>query len=160
MMIFTFVRTVHCMFLESWNTTKSLSTIWQLNEGTAKICLKLKSHCGFLSYLQDRTANSANLAVIFSPVLCPVHFIFRFSSVLATKLRKSAVIFRQRQCRWFFRFSSFSPKYENCNEPDTGLPSKSHHGNSISCMFLQLPCQVGMKMLSNIGKTFCCISPL
>jgi 5-methyltetrahydrofolate--homocysteine methyltransferase len=30
-------------------------------------------------------------------VFCPAHYIFRFSSVLATKLPKSAVIFRQRQ---------------------------------------------------------------
>ena len=44
--------------------------------------------------------------------LCPVHFIFRFSSFLATKLRKSAVTFRQRQHSWFFCFSSFSPKYK------------------------------------------------
>ena len=34
-------------------------------------------------------------------------FIFRFSSVLATNLPKSAVIFRQGQYSWFFCFSSF-----------------------------------------------------
>ena len=39
-------------------------------------------------------------------------FVFRFSSILATKLRKSAVTFRQRQYSWFFHFWSFWPKYE------------------------------------------------
>ena len=39
-------------------------------------------------------------------------FVFCFSSFLATKLPKSAVIFRQRQYSWFFRFSSFT-KNEN-----------------------------------------------
>ena len=38
----------HGMFLEWWNTTKSLSTIWRfsclLDEGIAEICKKLKSH--------------------------------------------------------------------------------------------------------------------
>ena len=50
---------------------------------------------------------------------CWVHFIFRFSSFLATKLPKSAVIFRQRQYSWFFRFSSFwqKSKNERWNEP-------------------------------------------
>ena len=48
----------------------------------------------------------------FFVFICRVHFIFRFSSFLATKLPKSAVIFRQRQYSWFFRFSSFT-KNEN-----------------------------------------------
>ena len=71
------MKLIHGMFLEWWNTTKSLSTTWQrfsclLDEGIAKICKKLKSHGGFLSYLQDRTANSAYLAAIFCPALvCP-----------------------------------------------------------------------------------------
>jgi hypothetical protein len=43
-----------------------------LDVGIAKICKKLKSHGGFLRYLQDRIANPANLAAIFCPVLvCP-----------------------------------------------------------------------------------------
>ena len=43
-----------------------------LDKGTAKICKKLKSHGGILNYLQDRTANLSNLAVIFCPALvCP-----------------------------------------------------------------------------------------
>ena len=71
------LKQLHGMFLEWWNTTKSLSAIWEhlsclLDEGIAKICKKLKSHGGFLSYLQDRTANPANLAAIFCPALvCP-----------------------------------------------------------------------------------------
>ena len=47
------VRTSHGMFLEWWNTTKSLSRIWQsfsclLDEGIPKIWKKLNSHGGFL----------------------------------------------------------------------------------------------------------------
>ena len=43
-----------------------------LDEMIAKICKKLKSHGGFLSYLQDRTTNPANMAAIFCPALvCP-----------------------------------------------------------------------------------------
>ena len=65
------------MFLEWRNTTKSLSNIWQffscpLDEGIPKICKKLNSHDGFLSYLQNSTANSAHLAAHFCPALvCP-----------------------------------------------------------------------------------------
>ena len=46
-------------------------------------------------------------------------FVFHFSSVLVTKLPKSAVIFRQRQYSWFFHFSSFwrKTKRERWNEP-------------------------------------------
>ena len=40
-----------------------------MNEWISKICKKLKYHGGFLSYLQDRTANSANLAGCFCPAL-------------------------------------------------------------------------------------------
>ena len=58
------------------------------------VCMKLKSHGGFLSYLQDMTANLANLA------------------------------------------------------------SKSHHGNLISCIFLQSPCHVGMKNALKYWKGF------
>ena len=41
------------MFLEWWNTSKSLSNIWRhfsclLDKGTAKICMKFNSHNGFL----------------------------------------------------------------------------------------------------------------
>jgi hypothetical protein len=56
---------------------KSLSTIWQrfsdlFDDGIAKICKKFKYHSGFLSYLQDRTANLANMAAIICPALvCP-----------------------------------------------------------------------------------------
>jgi hypothetical protein len=43
-----------------------------LGEGITKICKILKSHDGFLRYLQDRTANIAHLAAIFCPILvCP-----------------------------------------------------------------------------------------
>ena len=68
------VTTFHGMFLEWWNfhhlITFFMST--SLLEGIAKICKKLKSHSGFLSYLQNRTANPVNLAAIFCPVLvCP-----------------------------------------------------------------------------------------
>ena len=82
------------MFLEWWNTTKSLSTIWKcfsclLDEGIAKICNKLKCHSGFLSYLEDRTANPANLAAIICHVLiCPkkaivgIQFLVYFCSPL------------------------------------------------------------------------------
>ena len=47
---------MHGMFLEWWNRTKSLSSIWQhfsclLDEGIPKIWKKLNSHDGFLSYL-------------------------------------------------------------------------------------------------------------
>ena len=49
-------------------TTFFMSIWW----GDSKIWKKLKSHGGFLTYLQDRTANPANLAAIFCPALvCP-----------------------------------------------------------------------------------------
>ena len=35
--------------------------------------MKLKSHSGVLSYLQDSTANLAHLAVILGPVLVGLH---------------------------------------------------------------------------------------
>ena len=71
---------VHGMFMEWRNTTKIFlifGNVFQclLDEGISKICKKLKSHGGFLSYLQDRTANLANLAnsaAIFCPaIVCP-----------------------------------------------------------------------------------------
>ena len=64
-------------------------TTWLLDEGITKICKKLKSYGGFLSYLQDRTANSANLAALVCPALaCPqkaivgIKFLAYFSSLL------------------------------------------------------------------------------
>jgi hypothetical protein len=52
----------------------------------------LKSHGGFLSYLQDRKANTANLAAIFCPTLvCPekaivgIKFLAYFCSPLGMK---------------------------------------------------------------------------
>ena len=41
-------------------------------EGIRKICTKLKSHYGYLSYMQDRTAYLTHSVAIFCPVLdCP-----------------------------------------------------------------------------------------
>ena len=74
----------------------TLSTIWQrflclLDKGIAKICKKLKSLGGLLSYLQDRTAN---LAAIFCPAfICPqkaivgIQFLAYFCSPLFKQLR-------------------------------------------------------------------------
>ena len=64
----------HCEFLEYWNTKKSVWRIWQtfsclLDEGIPKIWKKLNSHDGFLSYLQNSTANSAHLAAYFCTAL-------------------------------------------------------------------------------------------
>ena len=61
-------RKVHSMFLEWWNTTKSISTIWQkfsclLVEGIAKICTQMKTHSAVAFW----AANPANLAAIFCP---------------------------------------------------------------------------------------------
>ena len=89
-------RYVSRMVKLRWNTTKRLSTIWQhfsclLDEGIAKICKKLKSHGCFLSYLQDRTANPANLAAIFCPALvCPQKTIvgIKFLAYLCSPLVK------------------------------------------------------------------------
>ena len=54
-----------------------------------------------------------NFEVNFVSNVCFISsFAFRFSSVLAMKSPKSAVIFRQRQYNWFFCFWSFWPKYE------------------------------------------------
>ena len=67
----------HRGFLEHWNSQKSVSNIWQcfsylLDEGIPKIWKQLNSHDGFLSYLQNSTANSAHLAAHFCPALdCP-----------------------------------------------------------------------------------------
>ena len=54
------------MFLEWWNTTKSLSNIWQhlscpFDKGTAKICKKFNSHRGFLRADQDRAKNCCQI---------------------------------------------------------------------------------------------------
>ena len=65
------------MFLEWRNPTKSIFNIWQyfsclLDEGIPKICKKLNCHGGFLSCLQNSTANSAHMTTHFCPVLiCP-----------------------------------------------------------------------------------------
>ena len=75
--IFTILQLNHGIFLEWWNRTKSFSSIWQLfscllDEGIPKIWKKLNCHDGFLSYLQNSTANSAHLAANFCPALvCP-----------------------------------------------------------------------------------------
>ena len=72
-----FLMRWHSGFLEHWNSKKSVCNIWQrfsclLDEGIPKICKKLNSHDGFLSYLQNSTANSAHLAAHFCPALvCP-----------------------------------------------------------------------------------------
>ena len=74
---------IHGMFLEWRNTAKSLSNIWQyfsclLDERIPKICKKLNSHDGFLSYLQNSKANSAHLAADFCPALvCPQRALMR-----------------------------------------------------------------------------------
>ena len=65
-------HTLYTEFLEYWNTQKSVRRIWQyfsrlLDEGIPKIWKKLNSHDGFLSYLQNSTANSAHLAAHFCP---------------------------------------------------------------------------------------------
>ena len=62
------LKQCHCEFLEYWNTQKSVCRIWQhfsclLDEGIAKILKKLNFHDGFLSYLQNSTANSACLSL-------------------------------------------------------------------------------------------------
>ena len=68
---------VHCEFLEYWNTQKSVWMTWQrfsclLEDRIPKIWKKLNSHDGFWSYLQNSTANSAHLAAHFCPALvCP-----------------------------------------------------------------------------------------
>ena len=112
MVSLTFIKNVkrdkvkHGMFLRMWKTTKSISNIWQsfsclLDEGIAKICKKLKYHGGFLSYLQGRTANPANLAAIFCPALvCPqkvilgIKFLANFCSPLV-KYEKCCQIFER-----------------------------------------------------------------
>ena len=53
---------------EYWEHKKERKTTL-LDGGMTKICKKLKSHGGFLSYLIDRTANPAILAAIFCPSL-------------------------------------------------------------------------------------------
>ena len=68
---------VHCEFLEYWNAQKSIWRIWEcfshlLDKRIPKIWKKLNPHDGFLSYLQNSTANSAHLAAHFCPALvCP-----------------------------------------------------------------------------------------
>ena len=62
----------HHGFLERLNSQKSVSNILPhfsclLDEGIPKIWNKLNSHNGFLSYLQNSTANSAHLAAHFCP---------------------------------------------------------------------------------------------
>ena len=71
------VLVIHRGFLEHWNSQKRVSNIWLhfsclLDEGIPKIWKKLNSRDGFLSYLQNSTANSAHVAADFCPALvCP-----------------------------------------------------------------------------------------
>ena len=72
----TYIHGGHCEFLEYWNTKKSVWSIWQwfsclLDEGIPKIWKELNSLNGFLSYLQNSTANSAHMAAHFCPALKP-----------------------------------------------------------------------------------------
>ena len=68
---------VHCEFLEYGNAQKSVWRIWEcfshlLDKTIPKIWKKLNPHDGFLSYLQNSTANSAHLEANFCPaLLCP-----------------------------------------------------------------------------------------
>ena len=70
------LRMISCsMFLEWWNTTKSLSNIWQhfscliLDKRTAKICKKFNSHYGFLRTDQGRAKNCCQIGWIGCPIL-------------------------------------------------------------------------------------------
>ena len=72
------VQSMHCEFLDYWNTQKKclwdltiffICIWWRDSENMKK---KLNSHDGFLSYLQNSTANLAHLAAHFCPTLvCP-----------------------------------------------------------------------------------------
>ena len=89
-----------------------------------KICTKISKYlCKINSIKSMAPKKIKSSAVMFNSqtkictkiwkyLLYRVHFIFCFSSFLATKLPKSAVIFRQRQYSWFFCFLSFK-KHEN-----------------------------------------------
>ena len=77
------------------------------------MCKKFKFHDGFLSYLQDRTANSAYLAAIFCPVLvCPqksivgikflAHVVIKLTQKLLSNIAKTFCLFHQsRNISWF-----------------------------------------------------------
>ena len=56
----------HSMFLEWWNTAKSLPNIWQR---TAKIYKKFNSHDGFLRADQGRAKNCCHIGWIGCPIL-------------------------------------------------------------------------------------------
>ena len=93
-----YFETDHGMFLEWWNRTKSLSSIWQhfsclLHEGIPKIWNKLNSHDGFLSYLQNSTAKSAHLAA---------HFRGATGTARAPKPGKAPIMTARRRCRLLF----------------------------------------------------------
>ena len=60
----------HSMFLEWWNTTKSLSNIWQhfscrLDKETAKMCKKFNSHdwLNWLSYLVGSSKSHHKISI-------------------------------------------------------------------------------------------------
>ena len=64
----------HGVFLEWWNTTKSLSTNWQcfsfwFDVKIAKMCKKFNSHSGFLRADQDRAKNCYRMCWIGGPIL-------------------------------------------------------------------------------------------
>ena len=77
----------HRGFLEHWNSQKKCYNIWQrfsylLDEWIEKICKKNFFHDGFLSYLQNSTANSAHLAAHFLPCFSlPCHHENSISSI-------------------------------------------------------------------------------
>ena len=60
--------------IEWWNTTKSISNIWQhflclLFEGIAEICMKYNSHNVFMRADQDRTSSFCQVGGVFCPIL-------------------------------------------------------------------------------------------
>ena len=74
---------LHGVFLEWWNRTKSISSIWKhfsclLDQGISKIWKKLNSHGGFLRAGQKYAARWAELAVLFCGWLKKPSWEFKF----------------------------------------------------------------------------------
>ena len=70
------------MFLEWWNTTKSLSNIWQhvsclLDKETAKICKKFNSHEAFL-FILNSFILTKKMADVLNSVILSKKRIWRF----------------------------------------------------------------------------------
>ena len=102
--------TLHGMLFDCWNTTKSLSKIWQhilclLDEGIAEICKKLCSHDGFLRADQDRSKQLlpdgldwlSKILQVAEKAIMIFHFLADFCNPLSSRHEKHCQMLERLQ---------------------------------------------------------------